>query len=445
MLASKILRRGALPAASRPFANFKARALHISSGSQFRRASIPLSRVQLAPSLTAVRFNSTAAPSSTPPPAATSPPSSTGFLDSFTDTPLSSAADAVQPGTMGYLHSLGIDFGWGTSTMIQTLLESIHVYGGLPWWGAIMASVLLVRTIQFPFYCKMSSNTARMKEANPLLAPITKQLQAAQKRSDTAEMLRQRQEMQNMLKIAGVDRRWLLFPITQIPIFYGFYKTLREMSELKVPALTTDGLGWFTDLSVADPTYILPAAASALVGLQIYFGGESGATSMAKSVKTALTLGLPVITFTVASGWPAALAFYLLTSTTFGVLQTALLKNEKFREAYGLYPMTEAGSQNPLPIKGGINALNIASPGKTIDVTPKKKQIGAAGGFLDQLTGGKDEEGSVFSLKKFKETSKEKQKEALHKKYEERRKQRIEEEKKVQQLEKERRNRMKQK
>jgi len=270
-----------------------------------------------------------------------------------------------------------------------------------------MASVLLVRSIQFPFYCKMSSNTARMKEANPLLAPITKKMQDAQKRGDTTEMLRLRQEMQHMLKLAGVDRRWLIFPITQIPIFYGFYKTLTEMAAIKVPALTTDGLGWFTDLSVADPTYVLPAVASALIGLQIHFGGESGATSMARSVKTALTIGLPALSFFISSGWPAALGFYLLTSTAFGVLQTSLLKNERFREVYGLYPMSDEGSKNPIQIKSGINALNVASPavvpGKVIDATPKK-QIGAAGGLLDKLTGGQDEEGSVWSIRKLKET-----------------------------------------
>ena len=336
--------------------------------------------------------------------ASTSPAAAAPVLSSLSS-PATDAASILEhaPQTMGYLKSLGIDFGFGTTTVVQSLLESVHVFSGMPWWASIMATVLLVRVVQFPGYCKMSSTAARMKEVQPVLNPLMTKMKLAQKRGDMQEIMQHRQEMQRILGVAGVNRWWLGFPFAQIPVFYGFYKILYNMAEIPVPALTTGGLAWFADLSVADPTHLLPLAASGLIGLQIAFGGEAGATTIAKSVKTAMMIGLPMISFAVAWSWPTALGFYIFVNSGFGVAQTFLLKNASFRKWWGMYPMPVTETPNPL------SALNIVRPGikdskNIIDMTPKKKQIGGVGSLLDKLTGEKDEEGDQWSIKKMKET-----------------------------------------
>jgi len=127
--------------------------------------------------------------------------------------------------------------------------------------------------------------------------------------------------------------------------------------------------------------------------------------------------------------------FYLLCNTTFGVLQSLLLRNSTFREKMGLYPLSVAASQNPLAVNKPINALNIASgafPDKPIE-TPRK-QIGGTGSFLDKLTGGGDEAGSKWSIQSWKDQASEKNKESRHKAYEDRRKKRLEEEKRAREL-----------
>ena len=48
----------------------------------------------------------------------------------------------------------------------------------------------------------------------------------------------------------------------QIPIFLSVYQAIRKMSLLPVESMKTGGIFWFTDLTVVDPTYLLPAAAS---------------------------------------------------------------------------------------------------------------------------------------------------------------------------------------
>jgi YidC/Oxa1 family membrane protein insertase len=366
--------------------------------------------------LTAVRFNSTTpsaatAPLSTPAAAAVPPSTPASLLDNLDAPPTGlenvDAASITEhaPNTMGYLHSLGIDFGWGTTSIIQTLVESLHVCTGLPWWGTVMASVFIIRAAQFPGYCKMSSMTARMKEINPVVAPIALKMKEAQKRSDMQAMVQFKQEMDNMFKMAGVNRAWLIYPFTQIPVFYGFYKILRGMAETPVPALQQESLLWFNDLSAADPTMVLPLLASSFIGVQIALGGETGASPMAKSMKTALMFGLPALSFGITYGWPSVLGWYILCNSSAGLVQTLLLRNETFRAKAGLYPLAVGGTPNPFaPRPGSLSALNVLDS-KTIDVTPNsKRQVGTKGGLLDRLTGGEDDPNSAWSLKKLKES-----------------------------------------
>lgn len=46
----------------------------------------------------------------------------------------------------------------------------------------------------------------------------------------------------------------------QAPVFISFFIALRKMAYAPVPSMQTGGLWWFTDLTLADPYYILPIA-----------------------------------------------------------------------------------------------------------------------------------------------------------------------------------------
>ena len=53
-------------------------------------------------------------------------------------------------------------------------------------------------------------------------------------------------------------------------MFFG----LRGMTNVPVPSLSTGGLAWFTDLSVSDPTLVLPLATAATIYFQLYLGAD---------------------------------------------------------------------------------------------------------------------------------------------------------------------------
>lgn len=288
-----------------------------------------------------------------------------------------------------------MDFGWGPSTMIQWLIEHVHVYTNTPWWASILISVLIIRGTMFPFYCKMSDNSAMMKEVTPLITPVTKRMRACQLENDQLGMMAAKAEMKDILARSGVNRMWLFFPFSQIPIFYGFYNNLRNMADLPVPEFVNGGIAWFTDLSMSDPYLALPLATAGMVSAQFALGGEGGANTMAKSMKTVLMIVVPGISFAFTHSWPAAIVFYIACSTGWGLMQAVVLKWTWFREKFNLYPLTPAQSVNPL---AHLNVVHAPKKGEVVNPNASK-QWGAEGGFLDKLTGGQDAEGS-WNIKK---------------------------------------------
>lgn len=65
--------------------------------------------------------------------------------------------------------------------------------------------------------------------------------------------------------------RGLMLPLIQMPLFISFFFALRGMAAAGLPDFTTGGIAWFTNLSVPDPTYVLPivSAAATLAVLQV--------------------------------------------------------------------------------------------------------------------------------------------------------------------------------
>jgi len=50
----------------------------------------------------------------------------------------------------------------------------------------------------------------------------------------------------------------LWVPLAMAPVFISFFFGLRKMANLPVESMKEGGLFWFTDLTLADPYYILP-------------------------------------------------------------------------------------------------------------------------------------------------------------------------------------------
>ncbi|EPY87618.1 mitochondrial inner membrane protein OXA1L [Camelus ferus] len=159
------------------------------------------------------------------------------------------------------------ELGLGSFTpvgLIQNLLEFMHVNLGLPWWGAIAACTVLARCLVFPLIVKGQREAAKIHNHMPEIQKFSTRIREAKLTGNHTEFYRASSEMTFYQKKHDIKLfRPLILPLTQAPIFISFFIALREMANLPVPSLQTGGLWWFQDLTLSDPTYILPLVVTA--------------------------------------------------------------------------------------------------------------------------------------------------------------------------------------
>ena len=162
----------------------------------------------------------------------------------------------------------------------------------------------------------------------------------------------------------------------------SFFFGLQRMAT-DYPTLVDGGTLWFTDLTVADPTYGLPLLASASFLITIELGGEAGqqqsnpeqAKTM-KNVMRAMAVGMVPLTMSM----PASVFMYWITSNTFSCVQTAAFKIPVIKNALGIpiaplvAPTSSAGvpAASPLSVGGGTasNLTNFSTNMQNIQPPP---------------------------------------------------------------------------
>lgn len=166
---------------------------------------------------------------------------------------------------VGYLKDMGLDYGWGPTAFVQTILEYVHIYTGYPWWASIALTVLGIRAAIFKFYINAQDSSARQAALKPLLQPLDARQRAAMAASDQRELQAITRERQVMLKNHGVKLTALFIPIIfQLPIGFGTFRLMRGMAHLPVPGFDEGGFLWLSDLTHPDPFFILPVATAGI-------------------------------------------------------------------------------------------------------------------------------------------------------------------------------------
>jgi YidC/Oxa1 family membrane protein insertase len=169
------------------------------------------------------------------------------------------------PEHIGYLKSLGLDYGFGPTGMMEWILEHIHVFAGTPWWASISLMAILTRAVMFYGYIGSADNAAKMATVAPITKPIMEKMKEASASGNTMETMRLRQEIGLINKRAGIQISKSLVPMIQIPIGFGTFFLLRGMAKLPVPGLESGGILWFQNLTLPDPYFLLPVATSGIL------------------------------------------------------------------------------------------------------------------------------------------------------------------------------------
>ena len=177
-------------------------------------------------------------------PVATIDPGKTGRISATLYAgPAQTKLDDIAPGL-----GLSVDYGWLTifSTPLFWLMS--HIDNWVHNWGvSIILLTVLIKLIFFPLSAASYRSMAKMRLVAPKLEKIKQQY------GDDREKLNH--AMMDLYKTEKINPLGGCLPmVIQIPVFIALYWAILSSVELRHAPF----FGWITDLSAADPYYVLP-------------------------------------------------------------------------------------------------------------------------------------------------------------------------------------------
>ncbi len=183
------------------------------------------------------------------------------------------------------------------------------------WGWAIILLTVLIRLALWPVNKKVYTNSEGMKEIQPELAALKEKYKNDQKRLSEETMKLFRENGVSMLGCAPM--------LIQMPILLAFYWTILYSAEL----FHAEWALWYTDLSAADPYYLLPILMGGTMFLQQQMMPTPSAPdgANAKMMKTMMKI-MPITMTAFMLFLPAGVNLYYFLSLLIGVIQQYLIK-----------------------------------------------------------------------------------------------------------------------
>ncbi|XP_039965758.1 mitochondrial inner membrane protein OXA1L [Bactrocera tryoni] len=247
--------------------------------------------------------------------------------------------------------SIGLG-GWSPVGIVQNCMEYLHVGCDLPWWGAIAIGTAVVRTIIFPLVIMAQRNAAKLNNYMPQMQVLQMKMTEARQSGNAIDSARYAQEMMLFMREKQINPlKNMIVPLAQAPLFISFFMGLRAMANTPVESMREGGLFWFTDLTVADPLFMLPLITSATLYLTIEIGTDSARLSAQNmQVMKYILRALPIAIFPFTMNFPAAILTYWACSNFISLGQVAILRIPAVRDYFKIDRMVIHKPDN-LPIK----------------------------------------------------------------------------------------------
>jgi YidC/Oxa1 family membrane protein insertase len=215
--------------------------------------------------------------------------------------PAQSSLNAIAPGL-----GLTVDYGWLTviATPLFWLLSLFQ--GWVHNWGlAIILLTVLIKLAFFPLSAASYRSMAKMRVVAPKLEKIKQQY------SDDRERLHK--AMMELYKTEKINPLGGCLPILiQIPVFISLYWAILSSVELRHAPF----FGWITDLSSADPYYILPLVMGATMIIQTKLNPTPPDPLQAKMMQI-----MPIAFSVVFFFFPAGLVLYSVVNNVLSIGQ----------------------------------------------------------------------------------------------------------------------------
>jgi YidC/Oxa1 family membrane protein insertase len=215
--------------------------------------------------------------------------------------PATSKLDDIAPG-----FGKTVDYGWLTIIATPLFWLLTQIQGWVHNWGAaIIILTVLIKLAFFPLSAASYRSMSRMKLVAPKLEKIKQQY------SDDREKLNR--AMMELYKVEKINPLGGCLPmLIQIPVFISLYWAILSSVELRHAPF----VGWITDLSAADPYYVLPAIMGISMLLQSKLSPAPPDPLQAKLMQL-----MPVIFSVVFFFFPAGLVLYSVVNNILSISQ----------------------------------------------------------------------------------------------------------------------------
>lgn len=201
--------------------------------------------------------------------------------------------------------ALTVDYGWlwFISDIIFQSLVFIHSYLGNWGWSIVMVT-LLIKLLFYKLSESSYKSMAKQKKLRPRIAAIEEQYKDdAEKKSQAMFALYQKEGMN---PLGGC-----LPTLLQIPCFLALYYVLIESVQLRLSKFL-----WVSDLSSADPLYILPLLLGVSMLLTQWQTPKQG-----DAMNEQVMMMMPLVMAGMLAFAPAGLVLYMLTNNLLTFLQ----------------------------------------------------------------------------------------------------------------------------
>jgi len=243
----------------------------------------------------------------------------------------------------GYLHEAGLDFGWGPTSVIQWLVENVHLRADTPWWATLTISTIIVRALILYPSIRMTDNMAKMASLRPKIDKINEKYNEEKKSSIQAAQQEKLKRMSLLRSESGISTSAFFAPLVlQSMAGIGVFRFIRHLSQVDGLGLDQGGVLWFMDLAIPDQLYAIPLMTGAMMHIVARFGGEAAAGPAANPVIRSLTFYvIPVGFSTFLAFQPAALQLCMALATTWMMAQGWLFRRPRVRNMLGISPLPQ--------------------------------------------------------------------------------------------------------
>ena len=246
------------------------------------------------------------------------------------------------------------ELSWTTpSHLVVRAIEGLHTGMDLPYYAAIAACVVGVRTVMLPVAITSMKNAAKMQKMKPEQEKIVAKYKTIQDKhpNDPKVTLKYREELMALWKAHGVSPfRSLMFPFLQLPVFVSFFFGMQNLP-LFCDVSQEDFL-WISDMSAPDPYYGLPF----LTAASFYLQAEMSAATMQVSGVSSEGLkwafrGLSAAMFPITASYPSTVSLYWFLGNVYTLAQTLTLRQPAVRDALGMPPIAAPAQAAPIKLE----------------------------------------------------------------------------------------------